>query len=322
MTLPTLDNEFIYTYAYTPDEEALCFLEMRALFGEDTSRKIVKSQRILDPSRSPFIKERIEVLYEDDQLDGLIEQLKAIHMGQQRFKVLFVKINGLSGTDKVEYQEKRSIEHRIGQAIEGTADMHEPDVIFGLMPLGGRWYFGYYTAAEAIWFKHLKKPRQYSTALSTKVARAVANIAVPKISGVRAIDPCCGIGTVLVEGLSMGMDIVGRDLNPLVVDGSIENIAHFGLSGEVGHGPISDVSSHYDVAIIDMPYNLFTSTSSADQLSILTHAADFADKMVLVTMDNLDPMIDAAGFDIIDRCIAKKAGFSREIVVCLKRPAQ
>ena len=320
LTLPILDNEFIYTYAYTPDEEALCFLEMRALFGKDTEKKIIKSRRGIDPSRSPFIKERIEVLYEDDHLDGLLEQLKAIQMGQQRFKVLFVKINGLSGADKVEYQEKRSIEHRIGQAIEGTADMHEPDIIFGLMPLGGRWFFGYYTATEAIWFKHLKKPRQYSTALSTKVARAVANIAIPDIAGVRAIDPCCGIGTVLVEGLSMGMDISGRDLNALVVEGSIENIAHFGLHGEVVAGPISAVSEQYDVAIIDMPYNLYTRATPADQLSILKHTAGFAEKMVLVTMDNLDSMIDAAGFDVADRCIAKKAGFSREIVVCLKRP--
>ena len=320
MTAPALQKEFIYTYAYTPDEEALCFLEMRALFGEDTSEKIVKTKRDIDPSRSPFIKERIEVLFEDDCLDGILQKIKAIQMDNKTFKILFLKINGLSGADKVEYKEKRSIEFRMGQAIEGEADMHHPDVTFGLMPLGGRWYFGYYTASEAMWFKHMKKPRQYSTALSTKVARAVANIAIPEISGVRAIDPCCGIGTVLVEGLSMGMDIVGRDLNPLVVDGSIENIAHFGLSGEVGHGPISDVSNQYDVAIIDMPYNLYTSASPDEQLSILKHASSFAEKMVLITMDNLDPMIDAAGYDIIDRCIAKKAGFTRDIVVCLKRP--
>lgn len=319
MTAPVLQKEFIYTYAYTPDEEALCFLEMRALFGEDTGQKIVKTKRGIEPSRSPFIKERIEVLFEDDHLDGILQQIKAIRMDGQTFKILFVKINGLSGTDKVEYQEKRSIEFQMGQAIEGEADMHQPDITFGLMPYGGRWYFGYYMAAEAMWFKHLKKPRQYSTALSTKVARAVANIAVPEISGVRAIDPCCGIGTVLVEGLSMGMDIVGRDMNPLVVEGSIENIAHFGLNGEVGHGPISEVSAQYDVAIIDMPYNLYTSASPDEQLAILKHASGFAEKMVLVTMDNLDAMIDAAGFEIIDRCIAKKAGFTREIVVCLKR---
>lgn len=97
----------------------------------------------------------------------------------------------------------------------------------------------------------------YSTALSTRVARAVANIAIPHPKGVRAIDPCCGIGTVLVEALSMGINIVGRDINPRVVLGSRKNIAHFELEGTVEIGPIAEVVDDYDVAIIDMPYNLY-----------------------------------------------------------------
>lgn len=319
MTSPAIPNDFIYTYAYTPDEAALCFLEMRSLFGHDTEGKIMKSVIGIEPSRSPYMKERIEVLYAAEHLTEILQLVQAINLEEQTFKVLFVKINGLSGADAVDYKEKRSIEYQFGQAIEGQADMHHPDVTFGLMPYDGRWYFGYYTASEAMWFKHLKKPRQYSTALSTKMARAIANIAAPGIAGVRVIDPCCGIGTVLVEGLSMGMDIVGRDMNPLVVEGSLENIAHFGLTGDVGHGPISEVNVQYDVAIIDMPYNLFTLSSDEEQLSILMHASRIAEKMVLATMDNLDGMIDAAGFDIVDRCIAKKAGFKREIVVCAKR---
>ena len=124
----------------------------------------------------------------------------------------------------------------------------------------------------------------YSTALSTRDARAVANIAVPNPSGVRVIDPCCGIGTVLVEALSMGIDIVGRDINPLVVGGSRENIAYFGLEGVVTLGPISDVVENYDVAIIDMPYNLFTHITADEQLDIVKQARRFAKKVVIVTI--------------------------------------
>src|SRR6185369_6412097 len=97
---------------------------------------------------------------------------------------------------------------------------HHPERVFGIVIIGGRWYFGTYMESEAVWFHHVKKPRSYSTSLSTRVARAVANIAVPNPDGVKAIDPCCGIGTVVVEALSMGIDIVGRDINPLVVIGS------------------------------------------------------------------------------------------------------
>lgn len=309
-------GEYLYTYAYTEDEKELCGLEMRSFFGAGHTGKIIKSKTAVDPDRSPFMKERIDILFEEEGLEEIVDRASAISMEGQTFKVIFVKINGEPEAEKTLYDEKRAVESRIGKVIQGKADMQKPDVVFGLLPYEGRWYFGRYQLAEPVWFRHQKKPKQYSTALSTRVARVVANIAAPEIEGVRAIDPCCGIGTVLVEGLSMGIDIVGRDVNPLVVVGSRENIAHFGLSGEVVHGPIAEATGQFDVAIIDMPYNLYTSATPADQLSILSHAHRIAEKLIVVTLDNLDSMIAEAGYAITDRCIAKKAGFSREVVVC------
>lgn len=162
----------------------------------------------------------------------------------------------------------------------------------------------------------MKKPREYSTALSTRVARAAANIAVPHPAGVKAIDPCCGIGTVLVEALSMGIDIVGRDINPLVVDGSRENIAHFGYECDVKVSPIAEVNGEYDAAIIDMPYNLYTHATPEEQLDIIRHARRIADRAVIVTSETMDHMIIEAGFAIIDRCTVRKQMFSRQVLVC------
>ncbi|TWT25277.1 TRM11 family methyltransferase [Planomicrobium sp. CPCC 101110] len=312
----TPTGEFIYTYAYHDDEKELCQMEMRAFFGRYTEEKIIKSKRGIDPSRSPFIKERLEVLFEAVELSGILEQAAEVDMDTATFKVIFPKINGLALGDKVEYVEKRAIERQIGAVITGRADVHSPDVTFGLIPFGGRWYFGKSRQSESVWFKHQQKPREYSTALSTKVARAVANIAVPHPAGIKAIDPCCGIGTVLVEALSMGIDIVGRDINPLVVDGSRENIAYFGLTGQVDLGPIADITQQYDVAIIDMPYNLYTHATPEEQQDILSHALPFTEKLLVVTIETIDHMIDQAGFTITDRCIAKKGLFLREILVC------
>lgn len=314
----TATGDYLYTYAYTNDEEALCQLEMRSFFGKDTAEKIIKSRVAINPSRSPFIKERIELFFEADTLQAIIEKSTQIDMGETTFKVIFLKINGLSEQDQVDYSGKRDVERQIGSAITGEADVHNPEVTFGLIPFEGRWYFGRYLQSEPIWFKHMKKPREYSTALSTRVARAVANIAVPEPKGVKAIDPCCGIGTVLVEALSMGIDIVGRDINPLVVEGSRENIAHFGLSGDVNLGPIAEVDENYDVAIIDMPYNLYTHATPADQLAILKDAHPFTEKLLVVTIETMDHMVKEAGFVVTDRCTAKKGMFLREILVCEK----
>lgn len=310
------EPEFIYTFACSADEQSLYSLEMRSLFGMETDSYIMKSSIDIDPNRSPFIKEQIEIMYEGDQMSDILKQVEEIILHESTFKVIFVKINDLSSADKVSYEERRLIERDLGLHIEGEADVHNPDHVFGIVALGGRWYFGKYRKNDALWFLHMKKPRNYSIALGTRLARAVANIAAPAPEGVKVIDPCCGIGTVLVEALSMGIDIVGRDINPHIVQGARENIAHFGYVCEVTFGDISDVSEMYDVAIIDMPYNLFSTTTPEEQLSLLKNARRFATKVVIITIETIDDMIKEAGFTILDRCVAKKRSFARQIIVC------
>jgi tRNA G10 N-methylase Trm11 len=307
---------FIYTYAYNDAERSLCHLEMRSFFGKDTELKILKSDIKIDPNRSPFMKGRLEILADGDEVEEIIAQASAFGLEEETNKVIFLKINDRQGQDKIENKERLQIERAIGSEMQGDFDLHNPDQLYAIVPFGGRWYFGLYCKSEPIWFHHMKKPKEYSTALSTRVARAVANIAVPHPEGIRAIDPCCGIGTVLVEALSMGIDIVGRDINPLVCVGSRENIAYFGLTGDVQKGAIEDITETYDVAIIDLPYNLYTHASWDEQFEILKHARRIAKKVVIVTIESMDERLKTVGFQITDRCITKKQQFSREIVVC------
>ena len=307
---------FIYTFAYNDAERSLCHLEMRSFFGKDTEVKIIKSSIKIDPSRSPFMKGRVEVLAEGDTVEEIVAQAPAFGSENETNKVIFLKINDRQGKDKIENSERLQIERAIGTEMQGDFDLHNPNQLYAIVPYEGRWYFGTYTKSEPVWFAHIKKPREYSTALSTRVARAVANIAVPHPEGVRAIDPCCGIGTVLVEALSMGIHIVGRDINPLVCDGSRENIAYFGLTGDVKKSAIEEITETYDVAIIDLPYNLYTHVSWEDQFTILKHARRIAKKVVIVTIESMDDRLESVGLQIKDRCITKKQQFTREIVVC------
>lgn len=309
-------NEFIYTVNYSAEDQELAGMELRAFFGPDASGPVIKSKVDLDLNRSPFIREKIDVLLDGDTAADITKKAGSIDLGEKTFKVIFVKINDLLPHEKVEYGERMAIERAIGWEIVGEADLKNPDYLFGIVAYGGRWYLGRYQKNERVWTKHVKKPREYSTALSARDARAIANIAVPNPAGIRAVDPCCGIGTVLVEALSMGIHIEGRDINPLVVDGSRENIAYFGLEGNVTLGSIEDTKAHYDVAIIDMPYNLYTHSTPAEQQSILINARRIADRLVVISVDPIEEMVQKAGFTIQDHCIAKKGTFSRRILVC------
>jgi tRNA G10 N-methylase Trm11 len=307
---------YIYTYGYIEDETDLCRLEQRSFFGKDSESMAIESQVRIDPSRSPFMAGRLDVLYEGRSLKEIVQQLTDLDLTGVTYKVVMDKHSKDSDGMKIEFEERRAMERKIGLSIRGQAELINPERIFGVMVMGERWFIGEPYKSEAVWLRHMKKPQGYSTALSTRVARAVVNIAAPHPDGLRVIDPCCGIGTVLVEALSMGIDIVGRDINPLVTRGARENIAHFGLAGEVTLGAIQNVTDTYDAAIIDMPYNLCSVISSEEQLSMLQSAARMAHRVVIISIEEMDAIIEKAGLTIADRCIAKKGTFSRQIIVC------
>ncbi|MOA00912.1 Mg-protoporphyrin IX methyl transferase [compost metagenome] len=289
---------------------------MRTFFGKQSDTGHVMSEIAIHPDRSPFMRERLEVLYAGDHLEEILEQVKQIELNDETFKVIFVKMNDLAPEDKIEFDAQRVIERDIGMSIEGEADVRQPDHTFGIITLDGRWYFGKYIKSSAVWLTHMKKPRSYSIALSTRVARAVANIAVPMPTGTTAIDPCCGIGTVLVEALSMGINMVGRDINHFVVRGTRENLEHFNYQTDVVCGDIAEVTNRYDTAVVDMPYNHFSHTTPEAQLSLLQHTRRIADRVVIVTVGAIDELIIKAGFSIQDRCTTRKGNFIRQIIVC------
>ena len=309
-------KQYIYTYVQHIDERDLALLEQRAFFGTCNEENVVFSSVCVDPSRSPFMRERIEVLESAISIEALAEKMSAHSAGAKTFRVQCVNDIAFGETAKLPHAERRHAEREIAFAINGEPELKSPELQFGLLYYAGKWHIGFYTKSESVWLKHVQKPQSYSTALSTRVARAIANIAAPVVENVRIIDPCCGIGTVIVEALSMGMNIVGRDVSPFVCMGSRKNIEHFGYETTITKGPIQEVVEHYDVAIIDLPYNLFTSASRDDQLDIIRHAHRIADKVVIVTIENIDDLVADVGMEIMDRGIARKQSFEREILVC------
>ncbi|KGA95765.1 RNA methyltransferase [Alkalihalobacillus alcalophilus ATCC 27647 = CGMCC 1.3604] len=311
-------EEMIYLYIFNchEDELELSFLEKRSLFGVKDNRFVMESSIKIEPSRSPFLKARINVVAKANTLAELKQQLNGYQVSKQSFKVIMLKNDDLSLEQQLDFQKRKQIEREIGQLIVGRADLKCPAETFAVIKTEDAWYFGEYTESVPVWLKHQQKPRMYSTALNTRVARAVVNIAVPKIEKQKAIDPCCGIGTVMVEALSMGIQISGSDINPLAAIGARENIAHFQHEAEVKKQDIRTIEAHYDVAIIDMPYNLCSVVSEEEKINMLRQARKFTKRLVIVTVEPIDTILEKVGFFIKDRCVVKKSRFEREVLVC------
>ncbi|MWC30028.1 TRM11 family SAM-dependent methyltransferase [Paenibacillus sp. MMS18-CY102] len=305
---------YVYTFACHEDEEELCGLELRTLLGAVPRGRAIESTVGVLPSRSPFIKLRIAIEAESAKLEGLIELAAEYALREgQTFKIVYAGTEQ-AGAPQAAFEERQAIARRIGAAIRGTADLKEPDRLIGVAYANGRWVLGEAIEGEAVWLKHNRKPQPYSTALSTRVARAVANIAVPKPQGLTAVDPCCGIGTVVLEALSMGIDIRGYDRNPLASRGARANLAHFGYSAELASkADMFTLEGRYDAAILDLPYNLCSKLPEEEERAMLAQLKRLAPRAVIIGTSPLEERLEQIGWVVTDSCQVRKSAFVRYV---------
>ena len=305
--------KFIYTFASHESERELCRLELTELLKQvpHAGSDWVCSDRLVDPDRSPFISARMDVLWTGRTAEEIACYAAGISLGESTFKVVCLKAG-----EPLSYEEQRSLERLVGGSIRGKAEMKSPDVKFGLMLADGAWTFGRLEEPERAWLAHKRKPQNYSTGLSSRVARALVNISAPETAGTQ-IDPCCGMGNVLIEALSMGMDIRGCDINPLAVRGARANLRHYGHSDKiVSLGDMNDLSGHFDAAVLDLPYNVCSVFPPEEKRRMLSSLRRMADRAVIVSTEPLWEFLPAAGWNVIDMVTTRKGSFVRDIWLC------
>lgn len=309
-------QHFLYSYICHEEERGLCELEARRMlelkypFHMEAGLCIAKSDNDVDVNRSPFMKYKMKVWQEAASMEELLQAAAKLDSKGLRFKVHVWETDGLAK------QERRELAKQIGSFVTGIADLHEPQLWIGAARWQGRWYIGEMTSSQSNWLKHQDKPRQYSTALSARMARAIVNIAVPNHIHRDVIDPCCGIGTVLLEASAMGINISGRELNPLAAQGARENLAYYDYEVPVVLGDMREITDDYDVAIIDMPYNVCSVLPHEDKRSMMVHASKFAKQAVIISSEALQDELLQAGFKIIDHCKVSKGHFQRDVWCC------
>ena len=75
----------------------------------------------------------------------------------------------------------------------------------------------------------------FSNSLDIRLARTLINIAGENDQTKTMIDPCCGMGTVVLEGLALGYSIKGFDISRDISWKARCNLNHFGFDGLVSY---------------------------------------------------------------------------------------
>lgn len=309
-----INGSFLYFINYQDNERELCKMEMRCLFNREINEKYFFSDIDINASKSPFIKSKIKIIYSDEFLDRMVRKIKEDNLSYDDFKVSYVK----SEQGDVQYEDRLEATRKIGFVVNGYPDMHKPRNPLAVTKINGLWIFGEYERNDFKWQKHNDKPYSYSNALGLRMARALVNIAMKDNEEGTLIDPCCGVGTVVIEALDLGIKVKGCEISKQIAYNARENVEFLGyLRDTIVCYDMHKIKDKYDSAIIDIPYGLFSPVTLEEQKAIIHTARNICEKMVIVTFEDMEKFIVEAGFSVIYKCVVPKGNFKRHILVCV-----
>ena len=308
-------NQYIYNVNYQVHEEDLSALEIRSLFNFQLEGKVFFSSKEVEPSISPFLKTRLEIIYKTTSFLDIIELIKKDKITADDFVVKYLE---LSSEDPY-IKNSRELCKEIGLIVQGEPSFTSPKITFGISFYKGNWYFGILVANNTKWKAHNTKPYSYSSSIGINIAKVLLNIAGNGDFSKRLVDPCCGVGTVLLEGFFAGYDIRGWEIMSKVAENARGNLLHFNYLPKVTTGDIKDIRESFDASIIDLPYGIYCHTNADDQVTIIRNAKRISKKIVLVSSDDITHQILREELKIIDCCKVsknKRGSFFRYIWVC------
>jgi len=285
---------------------------MKCLFQTRIEQKWFYSPIEILPSRSVFIKYRISPILIADSVEELERNIRSSNLALGDFKFSYINID----KNEIQYSDWKDIVARICDALNATENHDEPKLFLSIIRVNDTWIFGSCVKNDNEWRYHEHKPNTNSHSLGIRTARSVVNIAIENRLNLLIVDPCCGVGTIVIEAASMGLNIKGYEINRKVAASAKENLAFFGVDNAIECNDMHHIQQRFDASIVDMPYGLFTSISMDEQIEIIKTARRISDKSVIITFENMEKQITDNGFTIVDQCRVSKGRFTRYINVC------
>lgn len=291
---------YIYFTNYKFIYENLHNKEMEKLFG-CSDQKIFFSEKYIDPSISPFIKSVLKCTYTGDLVEDIISKMKEDNLSLEKYKIEYLK-----SESTLEYDVWIKALRDIGTSITGEFEIKNPEVKLGLTYIDGRYYFGELIKNNNEWQKRVNKPVSYSISLEVILAKSLLNILLGTDKSKKIIDPCCGVGTVVIEGRFLDLNIIGSDINEEVVKNANQNLDHYNLNSDIEVMDIADIKDKYDLAIIDLPYGKLVKSHRELQGHIFEHAKNIADEICFISMEEIDEKLFNLGYSIKDKFTVPK----------------
>ncbi|MCD6512602.1 MAG: methyltransferase domain-containing protein [Thermoplasmata archaeon] len=151
-----------------------------------------------------------------------------------------------------------SLKEAIGEILSKSNEVNLscPDNIFKIFTHGNF----YHLTREIIkinrraYENRKSRPFGIPVSLHPRLAKTLVNLSRVKKGDIIA-DPFCGTGSILIEAALAGINVIGIDIKPWIVEGCIENLQYFDIENfEVYREDMREMDINVDAVVTDMPY--------------------------------------------------------------------
>ncbi len=129
----------------------------------------------------------------------------------------------------------------------------------------------------------------HPTSMHPRLARAIVNL----VDARQILDPFCGSGGILLEAGLIGKEMIGYDLDKIMLRRCQKNLDFFKLKAQLELKDALTIDAMYEAIVTDIPYGRNSKTSEITSLlsDFLVIAYKRTNKMVLVVPDMIDENI-------------------------------
>jgi len=212
----------------------------------------------------------LKILECQDDLETILKEVKEIDFNlylnqKESFAVRLIRVMGSS-----KHLDRKTIESSIGNIVlsqvkNSKVNLEKPDKTFLAILSSGKFILGLerFRKTPKALFNRMprKRPAFHPATMSPKLARCMVNLTRVKKEKI-FLDPFCGVGGFLIEAGLIGCKVIGCDLNPRMVYGTIQNLKFFKINplgvmlADAKKIPIKEI----DFVTTDPPYGIGAST--------------------------------------------------------------
>ena len=307
-------NELLAVCIRDPRNE-LVRLECEALTGGVPDKfGVARCERVEAIRSACYVRIGLRTIVEAGSLEELVELTRSADFDSIRFRV---ELKRLTRTVQVDRWDAMRL---VADAIPDHPDMIDPIHRFMILVREGWWTLGEVLSERLHDYrKHDRKPWRTSSSLPSQLARAIVNVVAHRTNCLA--DPCCGVGSVLLEACALGIRAFGSDYNRRMVGMSRENLAFFDYDAQVSVEDARDWRHTADAIVTDLPYGQKLAMSETDARLIMERSIQAAPVAVFVAGSNVSDWLSDAGYgDVSIFRVPKQTGFTRYVHLAERSP--